>query len=472
MAQPDYITARQRAREAAQQAPTLAQILGLPWVGDQLDRGLAYMGGTGAAYDAANPATTEELIAGALGAPTPSVPTDWNVAGQIAGGGMPLDSANLIAEQMLGPITPQQPAGLAAMQERDKIVQDFNSFLTDGLGGGGGPQRQVTTINGAPMPMPSSFGGMAMPNMPEFVPGPGGPDFSRSDAAMEAARPKAPQTDPEDRTWGMLQGLAAAAAGVGPDTPIGNMLLQLGAGALAGVAQARNANKDEQRRAEERRLDYEFRAAGYEADKAMALAKAQADEEERRYRYAIQKMDVEMRVNAANADASARMASAENERWKMAQPQFQFDSKGNMIISQFEPQTGQWTITREPASAMQTALDQTRTAGETGAGFGTTAASIADANLSPQGRLSVMLTYFDDQGRLTEILGPAYPKFSEMMAQKTAESGALNYTGNGRNEKLDNLRLSALRELIADPEFGPIMMQNLMKATGYNGRSE
>ena len=378
-------------------------------------------------------ASLAQILAGLQAAPTgiplggmPVVPVapgigpnsfDW-LAGlnNPAGGQGAADAAtNVLSQLGLGSLITNNPPPAPRPGPSDEDINKQFEALFEAPGGPKG--SQTWNFQGAPLPMPVMSGGVPNIPFPNIDPTVAPPDFTAMDAALARAKPKDYQEDPEDPVWGLLTGLAQAAAGTDPNSAVGTQLLQLGAGALAGVSAARSAKKEDMLKAEERKIEYELRVSGVELDKARMIAAAEAQTQQNKSQLAIQKMAHEMDIAQANAAAARSNAAAANDynmnAWKLNQPQISFDSTGNiMTTQQYDPSTGQYTVKREGVDNLMGGLSALRTAKGMGAGTGDLMEMASEMpGTSGVGRAALMFKVYDDMGLTSYIMGDAYQDF-------------------------------------------------------------
>lgn len=457
--------------------PSLAQILGLTDVGDFISaqgHKTGYAQQPGPAMVSPEPGVespAQQIIAESLGAPAP------DQGPSPSGDGMdnffPDLSSMLFGSGNEG-ATPYD----ALQQGADELTRIRFSQAFGNNGKPQGPQDQTLTIQGVPMPFISPGGGISPGAFPELNTDMVAPDFSAADAAMEAARPKDYVEDKEDPLWGLMMGLANAASQVGPDTSVGNMLLQLGAGMLGGVGAARNASKAAMKEAEQRRAEFELKAAGYNADKAAAMARAAAENQSLKNEVALQKMRFNLDVAQANATAARADASARREYLQMSQPQISFDKEGGLIIQQFDPGTGQFTIKRQPAQASMDVLGGAERIATAGGGHGDETDFIVNAPLDERSKVTILAQRMIDKGLGPDIFGSeTWALYNEKLAQLTGQTapdenglhpgmdakyGALS--GKDQNAQAQQLSMNLIGQMIYDDEMGPAIMRRILDA--------
>lgn len=396
---------------------------------------------------------------------------------------------------------PNPPAQPTATEQVQSGYLDAQKGFSDLFNQSGAPKdsKSSITFQGTPYPMEAllqGLGGSApmvapppMPQFPDLDTSVVTPDFAPADAAMQAARPQEYVPDDQDPMWGLLQGLAAAAAGVGPDTSNGNMFLQLGAGMLAGVGQARSLGKKDRQAAAERQAEYELRLAGWEGDKARIMAQSWASNQELKNKVALGKFDAYndwvKTVSSIQAGNASRAADASNAAmrgrasmaeamFEMSQPKIQIDANGNVTTTRFDSATGQHTIERETMDGVWNAKKGAKGVAAMGGGQGDILEYIASQpDLPEPTKVSLVLSYFDDLSMLPQILGDAYAPFEAavnrrlMIPDPNMPPGtppeAMEYIDNPsikmlssemRDEKIQRTRLEMLRELMYDPETG------------------
>ncbi len=402
-----------------------------------------------------------------------TMPMDGGVGAAIA------SDPSYVLSDALGITHKAQTDAQTAVANEDQATRDKFAKWAEGFGQGPAPGDQTFTIDGVPMPAFAGGGG-GMPAYRGMDTSVIRTDTSAADAAMERARPKPYAADPQDETWGWMQGLAAAAANVGPDAPLGQMLLQLGAGMIAGRGQARSANKEAMMEAEAAQRQYEMQAAGWEFDKARMVAQEQAQAQQLKNQEAMQRMEYEFKGASIAAENSRAAYGYAKEMAALAQPQFVQNKDGSMTMTQFNPATGQHTFKRFGAEAMNGAISAANTTKQMGGGFGDVATTIADMrDLPPQMKIATLLAIAPEPVR-TDILGPeAYQLYNQKLAELlgtdpmlaaadpaaagNADAYYAGLSGEQKNARATELRNNLILDIVMN---NPQVMERMMQYWG------
>lgn len=140
-------------------------------------------------------------------------------------------------------------------------------------------------------PTQATFDVTPTPDMPEPTPFQA-PDFTASDAAFEASRPKNPFDDPKERTKLLrsqyLKGIGEAIASLNGNEGIGTMLMKMGAGALMGRGRGDEIAMQREMEFERTMMEYNRALANREDAKAATLANVANQNIEQRNAYAQQ----------------------------------------------------------------------------------------------------------------------------------------------------------------------------------------
>lgn len=214
-------------------------------------------------------------------------------------------------------------------------------------------------LQGSPMPAfrgspgPAPYEPFGTPPPQRAAPTP--VDFGPFEQALTAAAPTAPSADELQQLQDnyFLQGLAqGAAAAMGQ--PIGSTLLSLGAGALGGYAQGKQAQGSEKKQYEGEKRQHQYKVAQTELGKAEEQARFQdrtADvsfgNEQLKYNAARQqyqdKKEYDRLKLAADQGNAAAKYAYDLKRWELGLGKVS-TTKNGIIAEMFDPDTGKRTI--------------------------------------------------------------------------------------------------------------------------------
>jgi hypothetical protein len=376
---------------------------------------------------------------------------------------------------------------------------DLNALMQGLMGGSSlgtdtilGPAVGGASVPSAPKHVPLPPPSTVRPDLPEAPTIPL-PDYSKSDAAFEAGRPRevgrpvglTPEEQKKLMMGDVLQGLAGGFFQADPDASLGEKILAAGIGSIGGMGAGKTreitTKKDEaeqlrqwEMQQENAQRSYQLQLAGYNSDQANAIAEIQGRNAQMEYQSALEQVKADLEYdrdqwrygiesardeNAARSEAAQwgyYQAREENEAARANATEILKIENGVAFVT-LTDKNGNRVLRKEPVySGFEQALGLLG-GGTTGA-IGLLQSTQGNPLMASQA-LGALLYARGGSAAYSDLLGPdLYEKLQEMVETQMGASNTntlTQYGAEGNQQALAQRnqieRYFLAKELMADP---------------------